>query len=505
MIYETLGITPIAPDCRAGANVRSSVLYESLTAEIEKLSSPSAPGTVDWNRVVENSAKLLGSHGKDLQVACFLAAGLTQIRGFAGCDLAFKILGDLCENFWGDMSPPAIRIKGRRAALEWWLERTAAVLEAAKPIAVAAEELKRTKDRLARLDRILKDKDPDGPSLGRLVSLLSAIPVIEERDPHSASPDRASAPRAEAAPATPDSPENDEKALERAVALIRRIAGKLLEADILNPFAYRLNRLANWAELERPAATVTGKTNIPPPLPQDRETLKTLFAGGDGEAMARFAESRLPEYPFWLDLNRASAVGLGRMGDRAEGALAEIKAAAAWLITHAPGVRSGLFADGSPFADADTLSWLEGLKAEEAGGSTDGRHGGAELAEEVRQEARELLGKGRMLEAAEKLEAFGRVSGSARTRFLSRLYLCESLLAGGGVSNIDALAAPLLDEIEAHRLELWEPALASRALEVVYRATPSEPEAAGGLPGRAAVLRRLARIDYARALRLGAS
>ncbi len=503
MIYETLGLTPITPDCRAGTNVRLSPSYESLAGEIEKLASPSASGTVDWNRVIEISANLLASQGKDLQVACFLAVGLAQMRGFAGCDLAFKILGDLCETFWEEMSPPVARIRGRRAALEWWLERTVAALEAGKRDAVAAEDLKRVKDRLAHLDTILKEKDPDGPSLGRLISVLNAIPAIAEAPAPS---NGAPASQAAQSSPTPDAPiENNERALERAMALIRRVAGNLLEADILNPLAYRLNRLANWGELEQPPATIAGKTNIVPPSPQDRDTLRSLFMGSDGEAMARFAESRLPEYPFWLDLNRISAAGLGKIGDRAEAALVEIKAATAWLLNRAPALRSGSFADGSPFADADTLAWLDELGSERVASSANGRHSGSDSLDGVAEEARELLGKGRLIEAAERLETFGRGAGSARTRFLSRLYICEELLANGGLPNLEALAMPLLDEIDSHRLELWEPALASRALDVAYRAMPPDPEPASGLPARSTILRRIARIDYSRALRLSAS
>ncbi|HQU14269.1 MAG TPA: type VI secretion system ImpA family N-terminal domain-containing protein, partial [Thermodesulfobacteriota bacterium] len=66
MELAELGKRPIRPDQPAGDDVRYDPLYEELLAEVDKFSSPSASGAVDWDKVVKLSSDILSQKAKDL-------------------------------------------------------------------------------------------------------------------------------------------------------------------------------------------------------------------------------------------------------------------------------------------------------------------------------------------------------------------------------------------------------------------------------------------------------
>src|SRR5215469_7061785 len=177
MIFESLGITPVSSDHPTGTDVRALPDYEALNAEVEKLNSPSASGTVNWQRIVELSSTLLATQGKDLQVACFLGVGLVQTREVEGFSIGLKILGDLINSYWDTMFPPPARLRGRRNALEWWSERSVNILQTIKVEPMPLENLLGIKQRFAQLDQSLQEKDPEGISLNRLVSIVNSFPA----------------------------------------------------------------------------------------------------------------------------------------------------------------------------------------------------------------------------------------------------------------------------------------------------------------------------------------
>jgi type VI secretion system protein VasJ len=66
MEIDSLGKDPIQPDQPAGSDVRYEPEYEQLQAEIDKLSSPSASGGIDWKKVNDLAVSILDKKCKDL-------------------------------------------------------------------------------------------------------------------------------------------------------------------------------------------------------------------------------------------------------------------------------------------------------------------------------------------------------------------------------------------------------------------------------------------------------
>ena len=499
MVYDFLGVTPVSPDATAGTDVRFDPDYEALNAEIEKMANPSAGAGTDWRRVAELSAGLLTNKGKDLQVACYLGVALVQMQQVQGFSLAIKILGDLVENYWDTMFPALTRIRGRRNAVEWWLERTLTVMSALTVAPLPLEELESLKERFKRFDNLLREKDPEGPLLNRLGSLINGFSIQETAKPAK---EGAAAPASETGLSGPIG--DPEKALEVALIRIAQIAGSLGEADITNALAYRLARIASWTQLEQIPPVSEGRTSVPSPPGQDLDTLKSLRAGNEAEAVIRFAESRLSEYPFWLDLNRASSEGLARLGERAANADATVKLETANLLRRIPKLESAAFADGTPFADAGTLTWLAGFAnaSQNGSGSQPGLDLGAQSFAAAFEEAQKLAGQGKFLEAVEMLDSVCRSTASERLRMLTRMRIGEMILANNSSGELRPYFAPLLETIDRHRLESWEPALAVQALILIYRGLGAESEAGCGLPPRIDLLKRIALLDFGQALKL---
>jgi type VI secretion system protein VasJ len=502
MVYDFLGVTPIRPEAPAGSDVRSDPEYEALNLEIEKMANPSAGAGTDWRRTAELSSNLLAAKGKDLQVACYLGVALIQLQQVQGLSIALQILGDLIENFWDAMFPPLARIRGRRNALEWWLERTIAAMSAVSIGPLPLEEFEILKGRFKRFDDLLREKDPEGPLLNRLAALINGLSVQETAKP-----------AAEAGAAAQDGglsgPLDDaDKALELALGRLGQIAAALRDRDIANALAYRLTRFASWTQLEQVPPVNEGRTSVPPPPSQDVDTLRSLRAGGEGEAVVRFAESRLAEYPLWLDLSRASSEGLASLGARAAEAEATVRRETANLIARLPGLEAAVFSDGTPFADSGTAAWMSGLSAASTNGSGPPTTGGlgldVGLATAIK-DAQQLADQGRFLDAVGALDSLNQTTASERVRMLVRLRICEMILANNSGRDLRPYLAPLLEAIERHHLESWEPALATQALILIYRGTGDGSEPGCGLPARADILKRIALIDYGQALKLAAA
>jgi type VI secretion system protein VasJ len=476
--------------------------YEALNGEIEKMADPSATGITDWQRVAELASGLLTDKGKDIQVACYLGAALVHQQRVEGLGIALKILGDLVENYWDTMFPPAARIRGRRAALEWWLERILSEFSGVTVPPLSPEELAVLKTNFERLDTQYRAKDPDGPMLNRIGSLINGFSVKEAAAPAG---EGSTAPAAAQDGALSGPIADSGAALEVALIRIGQIAGKLREEKVANPLAYRLARIAIWTQLEQiPPVGPEGRTAVPPPPGQDLEMLKSLRTG-EAEPIVAFAESRLSEYPFWIDLNRASSEALKRMGESMNEAESAVRRETVNWLNRLPGLESAVFSDGTPFADTGTTSWLAEARAAFGGGSSSSGGSTAGLDEALvaaLKEAQEQADGGKFLDAVATLDAYSRATASERVRLVLRIRLCEMIISNDSNRDLRPYLAPLLETVDRHHLESWEPALAAQALSLIYRAMGTDFEPGAGLPSKTEILRRIVVIDYGNALKL---
>lgn len=501
MDLSALGKQPISTEKPTGSDVRYDPAYDELQTEVDKLSSPAAAGSVNWEKVVRFATDILMNKSKDLLVASYLAVALIHTRRNDGFAVGLKVYLELIERFWDELYPQKARMRGRIRAIEWWLEKTEAALRQVKGLSFPPEQLSLVKENLNRLDSFLGQHLDSCPSLAPIKEYFNGLnPGVIVSEESAAAPRCAPEPVAEK-PSVTAAPQSHEPL---DVAVLKEItskheAGKVLSAglmkiseasfylwqqDLSSPQVYRLTRKAAWYAVDELPPATNGQTKIPAPPAQVKNLLFDLRNNGDAEALLKAAETRLPQYIFWLDLNRLAAEALARLGNRFERAREAVCQETAFLLHRLPGLEELSFSDGTPFATPDTRQWLNGIAFQ---GATPGAFpsGDTDSATETGTEAvidkkigelQQLVRKGKLIEAMETVQQKLRASASQRENLLWRLSLAQMLVDLGKTRLALPHLEQVLKDIAWHGLEAYDPTLALRGLKLAWLAFDSQTE-----------------------------
>lgn len=477
MDIDRLGSTPIPGNTPAGHDARYEPEFGLLQAEIDKLSSASAGGAIDWNRVVELASQILSSKAKDLMAAAYLGVGLMHTRGVEGVRLGACILRDICNTFWDDCFPAKKRMRGRMAAFTWWQEKTTAWLKNATIDPLSTEAHTALTRAVRDLDAQLRELLPDFPPMRDLMEMVGRIPEVapppqeaapppipQGSEPAPAGPPQSPSPQ----PQTP--PEDTASARRQLADAAVTFAALAAQEDPKNPWPWRASRLAAWIGVRTLPPAEDGATLIPPPEPTIKAALLAQLTEGKLLEAALAAEAQVPASLFWLDLHRIVAQALERLGPEFSLALDAVRTEVRLFLARLPGVERLAFADGTPFADAETRSWIASLTTPatpETPAAT--RAEGDELQTALAEAEKRVAAK----DEAGALDVLGmaaRSSPHGPTRL--RCTLAQMGLLGrlGRTQAAVALAEAVLTIIDHHGLEAWDPDLAVEALLALHAA-----------------------------------
>ncbi|WP_164001271.1 type VI secretion system protein TssA [Pyxidicoccus caerfyrddinensis] len=303
-------------------------------------------------------------------------------------------------------------------------------------------------------------------------------------------------------------------------------AGALRRASVADPLPYRLMRMGLWLHLARPpAAGANGRTPLQPLPDALRTKLETLENNQRWADLLDEAESALGQHRFALGLHRFSAAALTGLGESHAAAHAALVQELGAQLRRMPGVEELVAANGKPLTDDVTRAWLRAQVIPTSTSSATASTGPVSAASPLalpplslpsetsaagsspalEDEARALLAEGRVHEAVTRLQGAIAAATTGRARFLSRLALARLCANAGQLPLARAVYDALDEEVSAHSLDTWEPALAAACLEGwLSTRAPGEKEG-----GRVAAkirnrYRRLARLDSSAALRVGA-
>ncbi len=504
-----------------GVNIRYETEFDELQTEIDKLSSPTSSGSFDWGKVIKISSEILAGKSKDLLVASYLAVALIHTQKTDGLSVGLQIYGDLLEVFWEDLFPPKKRLRGRIGAIEWWLEKSASVLEQLKPDPLPPEKIEELKDALGRVDRLLKDYLDEPPSVRGIERYLDMIPGTAEEEPEPETPKKArpedskgspqTRSQKEAAPQEPVSIASDEdaqKVFRLGLQNIRQAALHLRESNIGDPAPYRWTRFVAWAAVTSPPPATDDKTTIPPPSPQAIADIKSFRDAGNWDALVKLAETSLLQSIFWLDLNRFSWEGLENMGEQYQQAQEVISQETALLLYRFQDLVTFSFSDGTPLADEETRQWLRGISIGGSGTAQSPEMAASaknspetEHLEEMIRKALALSKKRKTLEATRILQQGLQKSSAPRGRLHFRMALAQVLT----LAKKPGLAVPHLDDmlhiLETYRLEEWDRDLAVSALKIAYTGFKNDAQEESR-QAESRILSRIARLDPVEALGL---
>ncbi len=507
-----LGRTPIPGPQAAGNDVREEPAFEQMEAEIGKMSSPVHSATMDWTKVTQLATELLSTKGKDVLVACYLTGGLLETRQLDGMADGLQVIEGMLQTHWDDMFPPLKRIRGRRNALQWLIDRLqqrSTEMDWSSLPPQPPELVARLTASLQAIDAVLVEKDSEAPSMRALLTLVKAMPVKEEAsaaqvaDQAAASGTAAATgapPAIAAAPTVLASPEDADKALDETCNRLGQMAEWLLGNDSSNALAYRLNRLAAWTNLNTLPPADNGQTRLPAPISQVVDALAQLTLAQSDADLVQFAEAQLPVFPFWLDLNCLCAAALGRMGPAFAAARQEVCGETARLLDRLAGLAQLSFASGMPFADGTTQAWLATLGSG-AGAAAGGAAApsGSDAVTTAIGNARAMAGKDDLVGAAQCLQDALAGDPSAPDQLRLKIRLCELLLAHRPGAALHAFARDLMQVIERHQLAVWDPALALEGLKVAYNVMSQRDEDA---PHATALLEKIVALDASAAVKL---
>ena len=530
MDLSSLGKEPVSAERPCGSDVRYDPAFEELQAEVDRLSSPTASGSVNWEKIVRFASDILAHKSKDLVVASYLAVALIYTRQHEGFSIGVRLLADLMGKYWEELYPSKDRMRGRLRSMEWWVEKSETALRQLPQASVPAAQAALLREHAERLDRLMRQHLDGPPSLAAIREWIGTLATEAEEKPVPEAPQQQPAP-AQPAPApepkpappaaavsyadTPvahviASPQGAQRMLENHLQRLREIAGYLRQQDSTNPLVYRLNRKSLWFTVEDLPPATNGRTRITAP---DNQLIKMLFDlrnTGNAEALLKAAEGRLALFIFWLDLNRLVAEALIRLGNRHQKAHGVVCQETAFLLHRLPGLEELSFADGTPFANPETRNWLKGIAFDskpaaraKPAAAPDSAPVEDRIAGEI-ADAQALIRKGKLLEATERLQQKLNHATSSREKVLWRLAISRMLID----AKQGRLALPhleqILRDIDAYRLEEYEPALTLRGLKLILSGLESQTDASFRVK-TADVLYRIARLDMAEAVRLGKS
>ena len=519
-----IGKAPIGQDSPAGSDARYDPEFEELQAEMDKLSSPTASGEMNWEKVSTLCQSILSQKSKDLLVASYFAVAQIQLRQIEGLTDGLKVFRDIVENFWESLFPPKKRSKGRVAAIEWWLERSEAALEKMEIPPLSTETLDQVRDDLKTIQAVLDEHLQEPPLLRPLERVIERIPAMAEHaateapspqeletEARQPPPER---PRQEVKkPQPPPSAQSEgisstaeaEKILREAFKGVMRTADRVTALDPTDARSYRWRRMAGWAMIQQLPPAENGQTQVP--QPPEHETVATalrdLGAKGNWQAMLQQAEEKLSTALLWLDLNRFAAEALSGLGDQHQAAHDAVCQETGSFIRRLPGIVELCYADGTPFADQETRQWLTELIPK--GGESPGPARTAKAAagdgetREALDQAEALARKKKLPEAVSLIQQQMQVCTGGRDRLIWRIGLARILMRAPSSGLVRPHLELILKDIDEFRLEEWDPGLALEGLQTVFRGL----NAGKGKEESQAILPRIARLDAFEALQLG--
>lgn len=505
----------IRPESGDALDPRESETFASLNQEIDKLTSLSAASQPDWARIEQLGCEFM-TQSKDFLVASWLCEAWTQRHALMGVAAGLSLMAGLTEKYWDTAVPPVQRLRGRRNAIMWWIDRLLPWLEAKTDVSMGSDLAERMVSATRQFDALLSEKDPEAPSLARLLGLLQRIPVDAVAEQTPAAPVKATvdtepaAPAATALPsaehqtsdspapqpsasrsssATPSTPSTQNQALapvsftplapsgpleiksnDDLLALLKPvqdhvalIGPALLQFDHAHPLSIQLSRFAaRVGILELPRATA-GQTAIAPPPVAILDAYEKVTASKNPQAMVEFCEARIRTFPFWLDLDLHSARGYAMMGAAGSKMREAITETLLTFLNRLPDVESYSFSNGMPFASAETQAWIRQCREEKSGIRP------MDAFSLTQARAANLQAEGDQEAAMNIWQDFISSCSGQRDRFKARLAWAEMVLNAHPDADHLILLEPIAEECERMQLSQWEPELATQVWTLYYQ------------------------------------
>jgi type VI secretion system protein VasJ len=513
-------VAPIAGANPAGADVSYDTDFETIKAEIDKLSSVDNLDP-SWTKIQDLGTQLLLQKGKDFRVISWMSVAKVKTQGWAGFAESLILFELIARAYWDTMYPEARRARARVNAFAWMADMVHQHLLPTTVTFAEGDAIRTANEVLKDLDGLLAEKLADaytGP--GQLRSLLRDKTLAIPEPPRAEEPVDASAgatdgavPQAQAqgpsGPRPPASVDEVDPAVRASAAIFVDGAAVLRAADPARAWAYKLQRWGAWAILEEAPPANDGRTYVP--APGEGAQLAEIRDGGRWQELLSTAEEMVPRYLFWFDLHRYVALAMDNLGPSFAAAREVVGREVTYFVARFPGIASLMFDDGTPFADAATQSWLddEAKKWGAGGGGSAAAAVASKEDEEIAArlvEAQAMVSSGKVADGLASALALADRAADARLRFRARLAVGKMALDAAKHDLARGMLEHLVADVERHGLETWEPATCATLYTYLLVASREVSRARGGSPDLVAreqyLFDKLCRLDPASAIKL---
>lgn len=489
-------LLPISDATPAGEDATASESYFKLDMEVAKV-------TPDYKVCIDLASEILTETSKDLRVASWLCLAWYRTDQLPGLKNGISLMLELLKAFKEDLFPkkPAHRSK----AIQYIdTSRFVKLVERETVDAGIAPTIIELESLLKKLAEEGKKQFPENaPDLKELTGIISGFKEEAEQQakkteskPEAAEkpPDKTEKPPEGDKAAPPGRPEK-KAAPKPPVAAADLAVGSEVEAisslkkilkfylqqeneDVrYRPHVFGISRTLVWGKLTLPSSEKSVTALSPP----DAAIVSTLQQwGGErnwSKLIPAIEQNFLNEdspFKYWLTGQRYLTNALEQVGGSAKAAADEVVFQIARLLLRFPDLTGLRFADNTPLADDETVSWIEeSVKTKFAGG------GGQDLilppiigeeydsiSEEYKAACAELPEK--FEQNMERMQQAIASDTRRRGRFLRVLSLANYCIQAKKYSLAKVHLSQLMQKIEDYQLTEWEPALCAGVWESAY-------------------------------------
>ncbi len=481
----------------AGEDPRYSDEFVLAKTEIDKLAFN------DYNAVMTLTKEILTSDGKDLRAAGYFVLANTYINGAKGLMDGLILYRLLLERFGDDLFPE--KENARNSAL-LWLNSTklvAYVKQSQEP--VTEEIIHELESQVERLNEIIvsitndeslcfnslnnwikKTKEevrvPEPTPVEEIASgmndVTSGSEVTSEVSTGTNLNDVSSTAQNDIVRGETNSNANPIAGADLSSTMsetelysfIRKIVNQLMtDKEYARGIAYA--RAARWGGMMMPP-NESGKTRLTAPRSAGVNQISASLASGDNEAALKSCEGIFFEMGGHLlfDLQMYAHRAAKAMGNNDIANLISYETAA--MLQRFPGIEELRFDDDTPFANAETIAWLNkiGGSAQSSGPLISADEGNEDLLEKI-NEACELANESDLNSGLAMLNEYR--PKTEKHRFQLRLAMSQLCLDHGRAE----LAYPMLEELfeQADRtsLAVWDVQLAMSVAKQLQNALRS--------------------------------
>lgn len=475
-----LGKLPIPGAAPAGVDAADDPDYILVNDEMSKADRIDT-GPPEWREIESAAANLLRGKSKDIEIASYLAMALFRREGYDGLAAGFGMILEMINTFWDGMFPE--RHRRRKARVEALCERFTDggwFGDEERP-PNNFDALDKCMERILAIEEALKarmaDDPPDFAKFKRSLKDYAAKRPREPEPAPAAQPSSAGGTEsgASTAPAAPRPAGgggvsagdiNDRSA---AVNAIMAGATFIRKADLADPVPYGVVRAVKWATLMLPPESA--RNQLEPPDKSTVEMLTQQHAAALWENLLKNAEAAFRSNdPLWLDLQRYVCAAMANLGPNFERARQAVMSATAGLVRR---LGSGLFdlrfRDGMALCAGETRLWIESEVCPPSGAQSAAAGAANGKLTEAAQKARELAGAGKLQEALAELHGGLEGCTEKRDRLMWRLQIAGLCFDAQRLQIAHNILEECSESIRSHRIGEWEPSLAVRVAQTLYR------------------------------------